>query len=112
MQNNIICTALPQFKTECELIWEKLEVAGAYPLFIGAYYRPKEDDLSSWLELHMSVEEVRKHAMGNIWLRGEFNFPKLVWIENSPILKSDCSYKQVYEFFFFLIFWMTSTLPK
>ena len=30
---------------------------------------------------------------------GDFNFPKLVWPENNPILKSDCSHKQVYELF-------------
>ena len=99
VQNNIICTEQPQFKTECELIWVKLEVTGAHPLFIGAYYRPKEDDQPSLLELRRSVEEVRKHAKGNIWLLGDFNFPKLVWPENNPILKSDCSHKQVYELF-------------
>ena len=32
------------------VIWEKLEVTGAHPLFIGAYYRPK-DDQPSLLEL-------------------------------------------------------------
>ena len=59
VQNNIICTEQPQFKTECELIWVKLEVTGVHPLFISAYYRPKEDDQPSLLELRRSVEEVR-----------------------------------------------------
>ena len=44
----------------------KLEVIGTHPLFIRAYYRPKEDDQASLLELHKSVENVRKKAKGNI----------------------------------------------
>ena len=45
------------------------------------------------------MEEVRKHAKGNIWLLDNFSFPKLVWPENNPILKSDCLHKRVYELF-------------
>ena len=51
------------------------------------------------MELRKSVEEVKEHANGDIWLLGDFNFPKLVWPETNPILKSDYSYKQVYELF-------------
>ena len=43
VRNNIVCTNQPQFRTERELIWVKLKVTGVHPLFIGAYYRPKED---------------------------------------------------------------------
>ena len=69
VQNNIICTEQPQFKTECELIWVKLEVrTGAHPLFIGAYYRPKEDDQPSLLELRRSVEEVKKKTCKGYYL--------------------------------------------
>ena len=75
VRNNIVCTNQPQFRIECELIWVKLEVTCAHPLFIGAYYRPKEDDQTSLLELRRSVKEVRKHAKGNIWLLDDFNFP-------------------------------------
>ena len=57
-------------------------------MFIGAYYRLKEDDQASLLELHKSVENVRKKAKGNIWLLGDFNFPKFTWPENQLGLQS------------------------
>ena len=82
-----------------ELIWVKLEVIGTHPLFISAYYRPKEDDQASLLELHKSVENVRKKAKGNIWLLGDFNFPKFTWLENQPNMNPDCSHKQTYNLF-------------
>ena len=99
VRNDIVSSEQPQFQTDCELIWVKLEVIGTHPLFIGAYYRPKEDDQASLLELHKSVENVRKKAKGNIWLLGDFNFPKFTWPENQPNMNPDCSHKQTYNLF-------------
>ena len=66
--------------------------------FIGAYYRRVEDDLESLREFQDSVSRVREHS-DNVWVLGDFNLPKLSWPENSPEMKPDCSYKQVYEYF-------------
>ena len=84
-----------------ELIWVKLEVKCTHPLFIGAFYRPSEEDLTSILELKRSLEDVQKHAKGNIWLLGDFNFPYLTWPDNQPLLKPDFSL--VYEKFLDMI---------
>ena len=51
------------------------------------------------LELQKSVEMLRKHAKSNIWLLGDFNFPKFTWPENQPAMSPDCSHKQTYELF-------------
>ena len=44
VRDNIVCTEQTQFHTNCEMVWVKLEVAGVHPLYICAYYKPKEDD--------------------------------------------------------------------
>ena len=49
--NGLLCTEQPQFQTDCELLWVKLEITGSRPLFIGAYYRAREDDLMGLQEL-------------------------------------------------------------
>ena len=59
---DLICTEQPQFKTNCELLWVKLEVTGVQPLFICAFYNPKEGNLEDLLELRRSIEEVNKKA--------------------------------------------------
>ena len=74
--DNLRVTEQPEFKADCELIWVKLEVTGSHPLYIGAYYKPHEDDLTSLTELRKSIEQVDKKN-GNIWLLGDFNLPGL-----------------------------------
>ena len=98
VRNSLICTEQPQFQTNCEILWVKVEITGNRPLFIGAYYRRVEDDLESLREFQDSVSRVREHS-DNVWVLGDFNLPKLSWPENSPEMKPDCSYKQVYEYF-------------
>ena len=49
-------------------------VTGSHPLYIGAYYKPHEDALTSLTELRKSIEQVGKKN-GNIWLLGNFNLP-------------------------------------
>ena len=54
VRDNIVCTEQTQFHTNCEMVWVKLEVAGVHLLYICAYYKPKEDDQGSLLELRRS----------------------------------------------------------
>ena len=96
---DLICTEQPQFKTNCEILWVKLEVAGVHPLFICAFYNPKEGNQEDLLELRRSIEEVNKKTKGNIWILGDFNLPKLTWPDSIPTLKPDCAFKQIYDTF-------------
>ena len=51
VRNNFLRSEQPQFRTKCEIIWVKLEITGNRPLLIGAYYRPRENDLEGLQEL-------------------------------------------------------------
>ena len=66
VRNDLVCTEQAQFHTNCEIVWVKLEVAGAQPMFICAYYKPKEEDQERLVELRRSVDELKKHTKGNI----------------------------------------------
>ena len=98
VRNSLICTEQPQFQTNCEILWVKIEITGSRPLFVGAYYRRVEDDLESLREFQDSVSRVWEHS-DNVWVLGDFNLPMLSWPESSPEMKPDCSHKQVYDFF-------------
>ena len=67
-----------QFKTNCEVIWIKLDTVAAKPLYKAAYYRPKENDAQSLEEFRRSLEVVSMEK-GNKWILGDFNFHKLSW---------------------------------
>ena len=68
VRDNIVCTEQTQFHTNCEMVWVKLEVAGVHPLCIHicAYYKPKEDDQGSLLELRRSIEKVNQRTNGPV----------------------------------------------
>ena len=85
----------PQLSTNCEIVWAKVQVVGAKPLLIAAYYRPSEHDQVSAEELKNSLTRVdpTKH---HVWVLGDFNYPKLDWEENQPIIKQNCPNRELY----------------
>ena len=54
VRGSLVCTEQPQFRMDCELSWIKLEIVGAQPLCIAAYYKPKDDDMDSLEQLRNS----------------------------------------------------------
>ena len=60
VHEKFICTEQPEFRSNCELLWVRLQVTGSHPLYIGAYYKPKEDDLESLVQLRESLDLVQK----------------------------------------------------
>ena len=67
-------------------------------MYIGAYYRPHENDEDSLIELKQSLDLVTKKK-GTIWLIGDMNFPSLTWNDCIPSVKQSCSYRNIYETF-------------
>ena len=82
--------------SDCEVLWVKVEVSGNKPLFVGAYYKPEENNEQSLLELNKSLSFVSNR--GNItWLLGDFNMPKMDWPRHSP--SPDCKLPTLYSTF-------------
>ena len=99
VKDTIIASEMPQFKTDCEVLWIKLELVGRKPLFIAAYYRPKEGDALSTEEFQKSIEMVSQQK-GDIWILGDLNYPKLEWDEDDvPFIKPGCSHTKLYDSF-------------
>ena len=87
------------YQSHSEIIWVKLDIVAAKPLYIAAYYRPKESDAHSLEELNRSLEKVSMRK-GNIWVLGDFNFPKFSSdSEHVPTIKPGCRYPSIYNSF-------------
>ena len=87
-----------KLQTDCKILWVKLQVEKCKPLYIAAYYRPKESDIHSTEELRKSLELTR-NLKGNIWILGDFNYPKFSWIDCAPTIKPGCCFTSLYEDF-------------
>ena len=95
VSQRLVVSEQPQLSTNCEIVWAKVQVVGAKPLLIAAYYRPLEHDQVSAEELKNSLTRVdpTKH---HVWVLGDFNYPKLDWEENQPIIKQNCPNRESY----------------
>ena len=95
VKDTMIATEQKQLKTDCEIIWVKLDIVAAKPLYIAAYYRPKESGAHSLEELNRSLEKVRTRK-GNTWVLGDFNFAESSWdSEHVPTIKPGCRYPSI-----------------
>ena len=47
VKDTLITMEQKQLKTNCELIWVKIDMVTTKPIYIAAYYRPKEGDTDS-----------------------------------------------------------------
>ena len=72
-----------------------MQVVGAKPLIIAAYYRPSEHDQVSAEELKNSLTRVDL-AKQHVWVLGDCNYPKQEWEENQPIIKQNCPNRESY----------------
>ena len=60
VRDGILVSEQKHFKTDCEIAWVRVDVAGSKPLFIASYYRPRESDEHSLAELRKSIAMIRK----------------------------------------------------
>ena len=94
-----IASEQKQFKTNCEIIWVKINIVSAKSLFVAAHCMPKEGDVQSVEELRRSLEMVRK-IQDNVWILGDFNYPKFSWDgDHMPAIKSGCGFPSLYDDF-------------
>ena len=67
-------------------------------ILIAAYYRPSEHDQVSAEEFEKSLALIDT-SKSHVWVLGDFNYPKLNWEENQPVLKQNCPNPEMYQDF-------------
>ena len=103
VKDTLIATEQKQLKTNCEIIWVKIEIATAKPIYIAAYYRRKEGDTESIVELRRSLD-LAAQLKGTLWLLGDFNYPKFSWShDHVPSMKYGSGFPAIYEDFISLL---------
>ena len=76
----------------------KINFVSAKSLIVATYYRPKEADAESAEELRRSLELVSK-TKGNVWVLGDFHYPKFSWDAEQPTTKQECGSSSLYDDF-------------
>ena len=81
--DTLICSEQPQLRSEWEITWVKLEVVCTQPLYLAAFYKPREDNQDSLDRLRNSLDGLTGKK-GNIIVVGDFNLPKFTWVDCKP----------------------------
>ena len=57
-----------------ELVWAKVKVKGSKDLYIGSFYRPRDNHDPQYLErLYSFISRIRPHNGAHLWLGGDFS---------------------------------------
>jgi hypothetical protein len=81
-------------ETECEITWCKIHLHHRKQIYVGAYYRPSENDEESLIQLEKSIDKVSA-TNSIIILGGDLNTPGWDWENNIP--KPTCRHLSIYE---------------
>ena len=87
VRSEIVSSACPDLDTDCELLWVQIDLTGAKSLYIDAFYRPPDSDVTTLENLDQSLQRLTHRTNGNIWLGGDFNAPHINWplLEVTPL---------------------------
>ena len=75
-------TECPEFITDCELLWCKILLKDAKPLYIGSYYCPPNDKQHGVEGLKQSLGKLQakySRSQPSIVITGDFNHPDINW---------------------------------
>ena len=76
----MICTEVPEFETDCELVWVKLQIVGCKSLYLGSIYRPPDiTDQESLDQLNSSLKRIMAYKSSHVLIGGDFNCGDIGW---------------------------------
>ena len=77
-------------KTDCDIVWAKMEVAGHRTLHVCSYYKPSEGDEHSVQQFEESLQKLKLSSNSFVIIGGDMNFPGYDW--HLKALKPNCKY--------------------
>ncbi len=80
VRKNFISSEI-KINSDCELIFVDLKLTNQQNVKIGCLYRPPWTDDTYMEKLGDALQQLDPQQKGNIWLGGDFNLPKIDWID-------------------------------
>jgi hypothetical protein len=55
LSTDILSSEQPELDTDCEIIWAKVDIIGVKSIYIGAYYKPQENDIETYYDIWFNL---------------------------------------------------------
>ena len=92
---------VPEFATECEMVWVAIKLHGRKTLYTCSYYRPHVNDEPSLLKFGESLSRLSNNPNFTYLIGGDFNFPDWDW--STMTIKPKSSFPNLHRKFITLL---------
>ena len=82
IKNELLTSAVPEFETDCEIVWCKLNLVGHRAIYLSCFYNPKTSNEEGYLNYYKSMERACRVNNAVILSAGDFNLPGINWESN------------------------------
>ena len=94
--------SVPEYDTECEIVWAKIRLINSKDLYIAAFYNPKTSNEQPLDELEKILNRFSRNANSNPIVAGDFNLPGWEWKtktlkENTPYPKNHSKFIEILD---------------
>jgi hypothetical protein len=80
VRKDLLSTADITLDTDCEILWNKIELKSRKPLYTGCYYRQPDNNIDVVESLNTSLTRLtHSNNLPNIIQTDEFNMPDIKW---------------------------------
>ena len=83
MKSHYVAEEVELIDINCEVVWAKIVLQNCSPMFVGSFYRPPSDNISSMESFDKSLQQVtdmcRNNTKATIIVAGDYNTGDIDW---------------------------------
>ena len=85
IKKDFVSSEITELKTNCEIIWADINIAGSKNLQVASYYRPPSDKGQALKQLQSSINRINRQSNSTVIIGCDFNLGHIDWSNNCVI---------------------------
>jgi len=85
IKKDFVSSEITELKTNCEIVWAEINIAGSKNLQVASYYRPPSDKGQTLEQLQSSINRINRQSNSTVIIGGDFNLGHIDWSNNCVI---------------------------
>ena len=73
IKKDVVSSEITELKTNCEIVWAEINIAGSKNLQIASYYRPPPDKGQALEQIQSAINRINRQSNSTVIIGGDFN---------------------------------------
>jgi hypothetical protein len=73
IKKDFVSSEITELKTNCEIVWAEINIAGSKNLQIASYYRPPSDKGQALEQIQSAINRISRQSNSTVIIGGDFN---------------------------------------